>query len=62
MQYHYYYLRQNGLVKDFLQYYPEYKKLFSDLRSNQHDWTNQLFKNYVECFINKKGAVKLIVK
>ena len=58
MQYHYYYLRQNGLVKDFLQYYPEYKKLFSDLRSNLHDWTNQLFKNYVECFINKKNSLK----
>ena len=58
MQYHYYHLRQTGLVKSFLQYYPEYKKLFSDLRSNLHDWTNQLFKNYVSCFINKQNPLK----
>ena len=58
MQYHYYYLRQNGLVKLFLKYYPEYKKLFTDLRSNLHDWTNQLFKNYVNCFINKQHPLK----
>ena len=58
MQYHYYYLRQNQLVKDFLKYYPEYKKLFQDFRSNLHDWTNQLYKNYISCFIRKEKSLK----
>ena len=58
MQYHYYHLRQQGLVKSFLQYYPEYKKLFFDMRANLHDWSNQLYKNYRECFINKQKPLK----
>ena len=58
MQFHYYYLRQNGLVKEFLQYYPEYKQLFRDLRSNLHDWTLQLYKNYHGCFIRKEKRFK----
>ena len=58
MQYHYYHLRQQGLVKSFLQYYPEYKKLFFDMRANLHDWSNQLYKNYRECFIHKQKYLK----
>ena len=53
MQYHYYYLRQNGLVKDFLKYYPEYRQKFSEHRSILHSWTNTLYQNYVDCFIKK---------
>ena len=53
MQYHYYYLRQNGLVKDFLKYYPEYRQKFSEHRSVLHNWTNTLYQNYVDCFIKK---------
>ena len=36
IQFHYYYLRQNGLVKDFLQYYSEYKDEFRVLRNDLH--------------------------
>jgi len=58
MQFHYYHLRQNNIVAEFLNYYPEYKQLFRDLRSNLHDWTIQLLKNYHKCFIRKEKALR----
>ena len=42
----------------FLHYYPEYIQLFKDMRSNLHDYTNQLYKNYVDCFIKKTKPLK----
>ena len=58
MQYHYYYLRQRQLVGEFLKYYPEYKKLFNDFRLILHDWTKQLYKNYINCYIKKEKSIK----
>lgn len=54
LQYHYYYLRQNGAVGDFLKYYPEYKGEFSDFRRELHKYTSQLYQNYIKCFIKKE--------
>ena len=54
LQYHYYYLRQNGAVGDFLKYYPEYRQEFSDFRKELHKYTNQLYQNYINCFIKKQ--------
>jgi hypothetical protein len=54
LQYQYYYLRQNNAVKDFLTYYPEYKEEFSDFRRELHKYTNQLYQNYIKCFIKKE--------
>ena len=54
LQYQYYHLRQQGGVKDFLKYYPEYKSEFSEFRVNLHNWTNQLYQNYISCFIRKE--------
>jgi hypothetical protein len=54
LQYHYYYLRQNGAVGDFLKYYPEYKGEFSDFRRELHKYTSQLYQNYIKCFIRKE--------
>ena len=58
MQYHYYYLRQNGLVKEFLKYYPEYRDKFSEHRVTLHRWTNTLYQNYVDCFIKKTKPLR----
>ena len=54
LQYHYYYLRQNGAVGEFLKYYPEYRQEFSDFRKELHKYTNQLYQNYINCFIKKQ--------
>lgn len=58
LQFHYYYLRQNGLVKDFLTYYPEYKEEFRVLRNTLHNFTEQLYQYYISCYIKKQKKVK----
>ena len=54
LQFQYLYLRNSGKVKDFLKYYPENKKEFSEYRDNVHLFTNILFKNYISCYIKKE--------
>jgi hypothetical protein len=54
MQYQYLSLRKNGSVRDFLKYYPEYKKEFSFFRRGLHDFTHALYENYVSCYIKKE--------
>ena len=54
LQFHYYYLRQKGMVAEFLKYYPEYRSLFSQFRNDMHAFTSQLHVNYIHCFIQKQ--------
>ena len=58
LQYQYYNLRQQGLVRDFLKYYPEHKQEFSDFRRDLHKYTSQLYQNYINCFIKKQKSLK----
>lgn len=54
LQYQYLCLRKEGKVRDFLKYYPENKKDFSDFRDQVHLFTNTLYANYVACYIKKE--------
>tara|TARA_A100001015_G_C15039566_1_gene738703 strand:- start:722 stop:2029 length:1308 start_codon:yes stop_codon:yes gene_type:complete len=54
LQYQYYNLRNFGKVKEFLNYYPEYKERFSKLRTQLHKWTDKLWSNYLKCYVNKE--------
>ena len=54
LQFHYYYLRQKGMVSEFLKYYREYRVLFSQFRNDMHSFTAQLHVNYINCFIQKQ--------
>lgn len=58
LQYQYYNLRRLGKVKEYLQFYPEHRNAFTDLRDDLHAWTEQLWKNYRSCYINKEKSVK----
>ena len=58
IQYQYLNLRQTNKVKEFLYYYPECRKEFSKLRSQLHGWTNQLYQNYISCYIKKQKPLK----
>lgn len=53
LQYQYLCLRKEGKVKDFLQYYPENRKEFSNFRDQIHLFTETLYSNYVSCYIKK---------
>lgn len=54
LQYQYLCLRKEGKVGDFLKYYPENKKEFSNFRDQLHLFTNTLFMNYISCYIKKE--------
>ena len=54
IQFQYYSLRQVGKVKEFLQYYNEFRPKFTELRNDLHKWTDQLWKNYVRCYVQKE--------
>jgi hypothetical protein len=54
LQYQYLYLRIEGRVGEYLKYYPENKKEFSYYRDLLHDFTRNLYKNYISCYIHKE--------
>jgi len=57
LQYQYLCLRKEGKVCDFLKYYPENNKELSLQRKIVHDFTNNLFKNYISCYIKKEKSL-----
>ena len=58
LQYQYLSLRQQGKVKEYLAYYPEHKKFFSNVRDQLHAFTETLFQNYIKCYIKKEQELK----
>jgi hypothetical protein len=58
LQYQYLSLRKEGRVKDYLNYYPENKKMFSEFRDHLHLFTNTLLSNYKICYIKKEKPLK----
>jgi hypothetical protein len=58
LQYQYLSLRQTGQVSEYLQYYKEHIKVFHDFRNIIHDYTNELFSNYIRCYIKKEKKLK----
>jgi len=58
IQYRYLALRQKGGINEYLKYYPEDKPLFTTFRSQLHEYTNNLYTNYVNCFIKKQKPVQ----
>ena len=58
LQFQYFHLRRLGKVKEFLKYYPEHEKEFSEFRNDLHIWTQQLYNYYVQCFIKKYKSLK----
>jgi hypothetical protein len=54
IQFQYYSLRQVGKVGEFLKYYKENRSTFAELRNDLHKWTDQVWKNYVRCYVQKE--------
>ena len=57
LQYQYLSLRHQGKVSEFLKYFPENKKDFSNYRDQVHLFTNNLYTNYISCFIKKEKPI-----
>ena len=58
LEYQYLCLRKENKVKQFLIYYPEYKKHFLEYKNKMHNFTNILYNLYKECFIFKLKKLK----
>ena len=58
LQYQYYHIRQLGQMPEFLRFYPELKGKCAALRSQLHEWSAQLYKNYVTCYIKRDKLFK----
>ena len=50
---HYFDLRKQNRVGVFLSYYPEHTQEFDDYQVKLHNFTDTLYKNYVDCYIKK---------
>ena len=51
-------LRQSGKMTEYLQYYNEHKSPFNEFRNMIHAYTNELFTNYIRCYIKKEKELK----
>jgi hypothetical protein len=58
MQYQYLHLRKEGKLPEYLKYYPESKKEFSECREKVHIFTNALHQNYLACYVRKEKPLK----
>jgi len=58
LQFQYLTLHKENKINEYLQYYPENRKLFNDYRTNLFNFTAALFNNYVECYIKKARPLK----
>jgi hypothetical protein len=54
LQFQYLSLRQQGKVKEYLKLCPEHRAAFQEFRDQMHAYTNQLFANYIGCYVKKE--------
>lgn len=57
IDYHYFELRKEHSVNDFLRYFPEYTNKFIECKKKLYTFTNQLYTNYVNCYIYKQNNI-----
>lgn len=53
IQYHYLTLRNSNSLSEYLKYYPEDIDKFNEFKNQIYQFTQDLYKNYIECYINK---------
>lgn len=58
LQYNYLCLKKENKINEFLVYFPEHSLEFQTYKSEMYDYTNNLYNNYVQCFIKKLNVLK----
>ena len=56
-QFTYYSLRYNNKLKEFLNYFPEYREEFRIYRNQIHNFTNHLREYYISCYVKKESPL-----
>ena len=54
LQFQYLSLRQQDKIKEYLKLHPEHSDAFQKFRDQLHAYTNQLFFNYIGCYVKKE--------
>jgi hypothetical protein len=54
LQFQYLSLRQQGRVREYLKLHPEHCDAFQKSKDQLHAYTNQLFSNYIGCYVKKE--------
>ena len=57
LQFQYLCLRKDNRVKEYLNYFPESRKEFSEFRKFIHIFTQTLYRNYISCYIKKEAPL-----
>jgi len=57
-QYNYLQLRQSNKVTEYLKFFPEDKNIFYKMRLDIHAFTQELYSNYISCYIKKTKPLK----
>jgi hypothetical protein len=57
LQYHYFTLVKEENVDEFLKYYPEYLTKIKKYASIDNKFINNLYKNYISCYIKKNSRL-----
>ena len=58
LQYNYLMLKKENKVREFLYFYPECRIIFNKFKLLIYNYTNELFLNYISCFIRKEKSLK----
>ena len=58
LQFNYLHLKNQNKVNEFLYYYPEHKFIFNKFKTILFNFTQELFINYVNCYIKKEKPLK----
>lgn len=58
LQYQYLTLRKLNRVKEYLMYFPDKRFEFTNYRLQVHRYTQELYTNYINCFIKKEKHLK----
>lgn len=54
LQFQYLSLRHQNKVKEHLKQHPEHREAFQKFKDQLHAYTNQLFANYISCYVRKE--------
>jgi hypothetical protein len=58
LQYQYLILRKEKHVMEYLSFYPEHNELFMHFKQSVHDYAEELFANYLSCYVQKSRPLK----
>jgi hypothetical protein len=57
LEFHYLELRKNNQLQQYLTLFPEHMEIMQNYQNKIHNFTRQLYNNYVSCYIKKEKPI-----